>query len=74
MLEKVMDASPINPAHIKHWTVEDSTLTKVQEVLVTGSQDELAVNPYQHCWSELSVEQVVFCVDPELFLQNDAGQ
>ena len=57
LLEEVLDASPITSAHIKRWTAKDPTLAKVQEALVTGRREELAVKPFHHCWSELSVEQ-----------------
>ena len=57
LLEEVLDASPITSAHIKRWTAKDPTLTKVQEALVTGRREKLAVKPFHHCWLELSVEQ-----------------
>ena len=46
LLEEVLDASPITSAHIKRWTAKDPR-----------RREELAVKPFHHCWSELSVEQ-----------------
>ena len=54
----VFNSSPVTSSHIRQWTANDLTLTKVRDALVTGNiPDGPDSKPYQQCWSELSVEQ-----------------